>query len=500
MKNFNHYIFLYLMIVILPTVVISSYFSSEISRKDTMEREMHAKWIASLHEDHWDNFIEESVTVMEMLSVTAITIQDTLEKMEPILLKTNESDERYDGMYLLDPHGNVLTGTDKINGTYLSKQEYIQEVIRTKDTIISNQMETLINGHHVIGIAKPVLDENQNFLFIIIAYLNMDYMQNILKMMTPEEQLIITNANDETVIQINHNGEMKEQENYYSLPIDRIPWEIHVSIPEADQHQLRWERIMIGIAMLFLCHILYLLTHYYLLRRQSARKKKQNELQKLELVGTFAASIAHEIRNPLTGIKGLVQLLNEKYTSEKDQTYFSVIHQEINRINEIVSEFLVLGKPTAVKTDTVDLRVILTELTPLIQYEAARNHHQSEFILPEHPMCVMCSKDQMKQVVLNITKNAIESMSSSKGHLTVELKKVSNEVRLSISDTGIGISLKEKKKIFKPFYTSKETGTGLGLVICKRIIDSFGGNIHISSKVNKGTTVTISLPISTPPQ
>ena len=499
MKNFNRYIFLYTMIVILPAIIITTYFSSEISKKDMMEREVQAEWIASLHEDYWNDLIEDSVTIMEMLSLTAVTIQGTLEKIEPILLQVNESDPRYDGMYLLDSAGNVLIGAGTINGTHLSKQAYIQEVIRTKDTIISNQIETLINGHHVIGIAKPVLDEKQNFLFIIITYLKVDYIQNILKMMTPEDHLIITNANDKTIMQVNHSGKMKEQKYYYSLPIDRIPWEIHVLIPEANQPQLRWERIKFGILTLFLCHIVYLLTNYYLLRRQSAREKKQNELQKLELVGTFAASIAHEIRNPLTGIKGLVQLLNEKYTSEKDQAYFSVIHQEINRINEIVGEFLVLGKPTAVKTATVDLRVVLTELIPLIQYEADQKHHQSRFLLPEHPMYVRCSKDQVKQVVLNITKNAIESM-TSKGHLTIELKQVSNECHLSIADTSIGIPLKEKKKIFKPFYTSKETGTGLGLVICKRIIDSFGGDIHISSKVNKGTTFTISLPLSTLPQ
>jgi two-component system, sporulation sensor kinase D len=499
MKNFSRYIFLYIMIVILPTIVTTSYFSSEISKKDRVEREVQAKWTASLHEDYWDDFIEDSVTIMEMLSITAATVQDNSEKIEPILLKANESDPRYGGMYLLDPDGNLLTGTSTINGTQLSKQKYIQEVIHTKDTIISNQVETLINGHPVIGIAKPVLDEKQNFLFIIITYLKVDYIQNILKMMTPEDRLIITNANDKTIMQVNHSGKMKEQKHYYSLPIDRIPWEVHVMIPEANQHQLRWERMKLGILTLFLCHIVYLLTNYYLLRRQSAREKKQNELQKLELIGTFAASIAHEIRNPLTGIKGLVQLLNEKYTSEKDQPYFSVIHQEINRINDIVGEFLVLGKPTVVKTDTVDLRVILTELIPLIQYEADQKHHQSQFILPEYPIYVLCSKDQMKQVILNITKNAIESM-SSQGHLIVELKQVSNECQLSISDTGIGISIKEKKKVFKPFYTSKETGTGLGLVICKRIIDSFGGDIHISSKVNKGTTFTISLPVSASPQ
>jgi len=100
----------------------------------------------------------------------------------------------------------------------------------------------------------------------------------------------------------------------------------------------------------------------------------------------------------------------------------------------------------------------------------------------------------MKQVVLNITKNAIEAM-KEKGIITIMLEVVENKAQLSISDTGQGISPKQMKRIFNPFYTSKETGTGLGLVICKRIIESNDGHIEIKSKLNKGTIVIIQLPI-----
>ena len=100
----------------------------------------------------------------------------------------------------------------------------------------------------------------------------------------------------------------------------------------------------------------------------------------------------------------------------------------------------------------------------------------------------------MKQVILNITKNAIEAM-SEKGIVTISLLRITNEVHLSISDTGSGITPKQMKKIFHPFYTSKNSGTGLGLVICKRIIESFNGKIEIMSDKNEGTTVHIKLPL-----
>ncbi|UQX56427.1 ATP-binding protein [Cytobacillus pseudoceanisediminis] len=211
-------------------------------------------------------------------------------------------------------------------------------------------------------------------------------------------------------------------------------------------------------------------------------------------MGTLAASTAHEIRNPLTGIKGLIQLLSEKYTNTHDQYYFSVINDEISRINEIVSEFLILGKPAAQKMETLDLRNIIKELEPLIFSEANLHNVTFESAISDEPVMVECTKDQMKQVILNLTKNAFESMEGG-GKLTIKLNKMHSKCQLKIADTGSGISEDEIEKIFHPFYTSKETGTGLGLVVCRRILHSFGGEIFITSKETKGTHVDIFLPI-----
>ncbi|WP_071395519.1 PAS domain-containing sensor histidine kinase [Bacillus tuaregi] len=496
MKNRSIVTLLYIMIVMLPVLSMSFFYSKELKQKDEAERIDHAKWVANIHEEHWNTLISESVTIMDMLSVTAASIQEYPNQLDAILYKANQSDPRYGGIYLLDAMGNVIAGnTLLLSEQNLAAQPYIQEVIASKDTIISDQNEILTNGQNVVGIAKPVLSDNQKLLFIIVAYLKVGYIQNVTEMLTPEDQFFITNSDNKKIMRVIGNESISMTDKYYSLPIERIPWEIHVVIQEANKQLLRWKMINFALMILVICHIVYLLTYYLLKRRQVIKQKKENDLHKLELVGTFAASIAHEIRNPLTGIKGLVQLLSEKYTSEKDLTYFSVINQEINRINEIVSEFLVLGKPSVIKTESTKINEILTELVPLIDYEAKRYHHECKFLIPDNPIFVHCSKDQMKQVLLNICKNAIESM-QTRGQLTINLQLKNNACQLLISDTGMGISAKEMKKIFKPFYTSKETGTGLGLVVCKRIIDSFGGEITFDSKVNKGTTVTISLPVS----
>lgn len=221
----------------------------------------------------------------------------------------------------------------------------------------------------------------------------------------------------------------------------------------------------------------------------------QNEVQKLELVGTLAASTAHEIRNPLTGIKGLVTLLSEKHKEEEDQFYFSIIQKEIQRINEIVSEFLILGKPTSVKQHTYDLKDIVKEVSLIIQSEA--NLHGIQFItvMEDKNIPIRCSKDHIKQVILNITKNAFDAMKQG-DTLTIEVGARNDKAQVRITDTGIGMPEEVKKKIFDPFFTNKETGTGLGLVVCKRIMDMYDGDISITSTEGKGTVVHIFLPLA----
>ena len=233
-----------------------------------------------------------------------------------------------------------------------------------------------------------------------------------------------------------------------------------------------------------------------MLKRQTKLERMQQEAQKLELIGTLAASTAHEIRNPLTGIKGLVQLLNEKYHHPEDEFYFDVINKEIARINQIVSEFLILGKPTAQKIHTVDMREIIFDLSPLIRSEANLYSIEYELTLPEQEIWVRTNTDQMKQVLLNLTKNAFEAMSKG-GQLSLTVLKGKENCYITIADTGPGITKEDLRLIFKPFFTSKEDGTGLGLVVCKRIIESFGGTIEVESESGFGTVVNITLPLQT---
>lgn len=489
-------IIFYIFIVILPTVFGSYYLIQERNNENLHNKVEEAKWVASIHESYWEKFINEAVTSLQVVSMTAKTIYSDLNGMKPLLERAHQSDPRYEGIYLLDKHGNMLTGSNHLlPADSFLEADFIKETIQTKDTIIANKQYQLSNGKNVIGLSTPVLNKNNQIIALCVALLSVDYIENVMKILTPESELYVLNAHDEVLMMFNvHTKDNLDSEKWISLPIENLPWKIKVKVDEPQATGVLVDNLQSFVMMLIVTHVLFLFIQYLLLKRQAAIVKKENEVQKLELVGTLAASTAHEIRNPLTGIKGLVQLLSEKYNHPDDQFYFSIINQEIQRINEIVSEFLILGKPTAQIFEVHDLSEIIREIYPLISTEASLKGIYLSCDLPDQEIYVKCTKDQMKQVILNITRNAFEALQSG-GTLSICLKEKQHQGELFIIDNGDGIEEEAMENIFTPFYTSKEAGTGLGLVVCRRILQNFDGNIELTSKVNIGTEVKITLPV-----
>ncbi|MEW9699218.1 ATP-binding protein [Paenibacillus sp. SI8] len=218
---------------------------------------------------------------------------------------------------------------------------------------------------------------------------------------------------------------------------------------------------------------------------------------RLAMIGQIAAGTAHEIRNPLTSIKGFLQVLRRTLDVQgmsKEKSYTEVMLSEIDRINELVNEFLLLSKPKHVSYERIDVAEVLRGILPIINNEAilydVHLQYEASYHLPE----VIADQELLKQVFLNVCKNGIEAMSDG-GILTITEKVDTAErnVCIDIHDTGTGIPMFVIDKIFDPFFTTKDTGTGLGLSVCQRIIHDMGGSIRVSSK-GYGTTFTISIP------
>ena len=221
-------------------------------------------------------------------------------------------------------------------------------------------------------------------------------------------------------------------------------------------------------------------------------EERLRRTDKLSVVGELSASVAHEIRNPLTSLKGLVQLLQME--DEKHQLYYQIMIDELNRINHIVSELLLLAKPQQIKYTEADLQVILHDVISLLKTEASLHNIQIEFEILSHPVMMECEPNQLKQLFINIVKNAIEA-SSAGDVVNITLQSADNNVTVVVKDQGVGISKELLERIGEPFYSSKEKGTGLGMTVSFKIVQSHNGTIKFKSEPEKGTEVIVQLPI-----
>jgi len=234
-----------------------------------------------------------------------------------------------------------------------------------------------------------------------------------------------------------------------------------------------------------------------ILRDITKRKEMEEVLRKadrLALVGQLAAGFAHEIRNPLTTIKGFFKLL-EPIIQQKE-SYLSIISSELGQIESIINEFLTLAEPQLGSIELHSLSKVAEKSIALLNTQAIISNVQIFTEFETNVPQVPCDACQIKQVFANILKNAIESMPGG-GHVFVQLKKQDSDyVLIRFVDEGHGMSKDRIAKLGEPFYTTKEKGTGLGLMVSYKIIQEHSGQIVIDSDINVGTSVTITLPLS----
>ena len=214
--------------------------------------------------------------------------------------------------------------------------------------------------------------------------------------------------------------------------------------------------------------------------------------EKLAVVGELAAGVAHEIRNPLTSLKGFIQLLKE---GKRNQMYFDIIEAELERLNEIVDEFLLLGKPNPAKKAYNHVSAMLQHVMKLLEGQALLHHVTVQCFVDEPLPPLYCDENQLKQVFINIIKNAIEAMPNG-GILRIEAKQRQDSILICITDEGCGIPKERMATLGEPFYSTKEKGTGLGLMVSFKIVEAHGGEMKIHSEEGKGTTVCLLFPIS----
>ncbi|MCA0988735.1 PAS domain-containing sensor histidine kinase [Guptibacillus algicola] len=218
----------------------------------------------------------------------------------------------------------------------------------------------------------------------------------------------------------------------------------------------------------------------------------KKNIEKLSVVGELAAGFAHEIRTPLTSIKGFLSLLS-KDKDDKEKEFHRIINDELKKLEEVVNGFISLGKPEAINTFEVNLKMVMENAISDVQLAAnKRNITVTNHV--NKPIFTQCRSDQIKQVFINVLQNAIDAIEHDNGEILISITVTSENISITIEDNGKGIDHERIEYIGTPFYTNKEKGVGLGMTVSNKIISEHNGHIEIESEMDKGTCVTILLP------
>ena len=236
------------------------------------------------------------------------------------------------------------------------------------------------------------------------------------------------------------------------------------------------------------------------------RKRFEEEVRRMDRlasVGTLAAGIAHEIKNPLVSIQTFAQLLPERHKdTEFRENFGGVVRQEIQRINKLIQSLLDFARPKRAMPGPVHIREIAERAGTLLENQLRRAHTELEIDVPDDLPTVTADAEQLYQVVFNLIQNAMQAMDGPSGRITVTARPDKNRtgqngsgmILLQVKDTGRGIEKKDLEHIFDPFYSTKENGSGLGLSICHGIIEEHNARIEVQSTLGEGTTFSIRIP------
>jgi PAS domain S-box-containing protein len=230
------------------------------------------------------------------------------------------------------------------------------------------------------------------------------------------------------------------------------------------------------------------------------RESRLRRAENLASLTTLAAGVAHEIKNPLGSISIHLQLMQKALAKTREPAagplgkYINVLNEEVDRLNRIVVDFLFAVRPMTLELREGNVNTFISDLAGFVRYEMEQSNIRLLLELDENLPPILMDERYMKQALLNLVKNAQAAMSAG-GLLTIATRHIDNEIRISVIDTGSGISEENLSKIFEPYFTTKESGTGLGLTLVFKIIREHQGEISVDSREGEGTAFEISLPI-----
>lgn len=230
--------------------------------------------------------------------------------------------------------------------------------------------------------------------------------------------------------------------------------------------------------------------------RLHQREREVLRAEQMAAVGQLAAGVAHELRNPLTAVKMLIQMSREDFENRGlPSEDLQIIENEIRRLERSLQTFLDFARPPKMARRLLDLSAVIGEALDLIAGRARKQGVEVRFVRPEAPVHLEADGEQIRQLVINLSMNALDMMPEG-GVLTAEVERGAQEAKVRVSDTGAGIAASVLPRLFEPFVSSKETGLGLGLVVSRRIAEEHGGHLSGANRDSGGACFTLELPSS----
>ncbi|WP_052728257.1 ATP-binding protein [Domibacillus tundrae] len=377
-------------------------------------------------------------------------------------------------MGLMKGHSHVMTDDE------LAASMYYKSELKTPSLFIEDRLQEKV-GHY-----KHLINEMPDAVFIVSDY-QIVYGNHAAAKMLKCETGDLSNVSAWTIFCEEYHDVIRQR-------VKKLQLKEKLSLAEMKMKTYEGDILDVEIGVFpFSLDIEKDSTAILIIRSIQERKAHQQltiKTEKLSLAGQLAASIAHEVRNPLTSIKGFIKLAREDVMQD---AYYTIIEEEIDRIETIASELLVLGKPMSVEVDVCDVGKMLRDVCILLQSQAVMRKIDIQFHSAEPGCFIRCNAGQVKQVFINIIKNATEAMEDG-GIIRASVRPDGETVQVIIEDEGKGMPEHILQKLGEPFYSTKEDGTGLGLMVCFNIVEQYGGTIRIESIVDEGTVFTIQLP------
>ncbi|TDL93379.1 hypothetical protein ERX27_10650 [Macrococcus brunensis] len=485
MKHLKRYIFVNLLITL--TLSIFSYFFIFQHEKDIEQSSIDRS--LSIHEQQIATFIDDAISTVQTIA-TVMEVAPKTEALQTAISSSRSKDGSYKSISIVDKDGRVMISSNQNLIGQLEHSYAFYEQHKDPHQISINFSTEEFNGVDDIYISKFMTYKGEPV--VIVAEMNINTLMTSIDAVQRAKSVELTDLNNNIIFKskmLNENGISN------SKTLQNVDWRLKIiSNRNLALDALRTTAILFLLLTLVVATI-QLFNNVYERQKEKLRLIEEINAQKKELIGMLAANTAHEIKNPLTSVRGFVELLELKYDRQGENPHFAIIKTEIDRITDIVGQFLLLGRPTEENDQPTEVVKVVKDTLNFMKYDF--DVHQMRLIssYQEPELYTMMAADQLKQVLINLLQNAKEAIPDGRSGV-IEIKvQLQDMIIITITDNGIGMSESAIKRLYEPFYTTKITGTGLGLPVTRNMIELAGGTIDAQSTVDVGTTFIIRLPI-----